>query len=104
MQVAASVTLGCRALVGYVDTCHSFSATRLFHMVSAIVGGRDASHVRCTFSILVSIRYLLFPHYNLFLDEGVSLERVLIYLLMLTLVIGLLDRGRKEVQMRSKRL
>jgi hypothetical protein len=48
MQVAASVTYGCRAMVGYVDTCHSFSATRLSHMLGGLVARRDASQVRCT--------------------------------------------------------
>jgi len=48
MQVAASVTLHCRAMVGYVDTCHSFSATRVSHMLGGLVGGRDAVQVCCT--------------------------------------------------------
>ncbi|CAK9196639.1 unnamed protein product [Sphagnum troendelagicum] len=37
MQVAASVAYKCRALVAYIDTCHSFSSIRVAHMVGTLI-------------------------------------------------------------------
>jgi len=41
MQVAASVAYYCQSMVAYVDTCHSFSSTRLSHMLGGLVAARD---------------------------------------------------------------
>lgn len=48
MQVAASVAYYCQSMVAYVDTCHSFSSTRLSHMLGGLVAARDGIPVCCT--------------------------------------------------------
>lgn len=66
MQVAASVTYGCRAMVGYVDTCHSFSATRLSHMLGGLVAGRDASQRRAGAADEIGEAMKSVMHYSVF--------------------------------------
>ncbi|KAG0554615.1 hypothetical protein KC19_12G105100 [Ceratodon purpureus] len=66
MQVAANVSCGCRAMVGYVDTCHSFSATRLSHMLGGLVGGRDASQRRAGAADEIGEAMKSVLHYSIF--------------------------------------
>ncbi len=45
MQVAASVAYNCRALVAYIDTCHSFSSIRVAHMVGTLMKTSEGHQV-----------------------------------------------------------
>jgi hypothetical protein len=45
MQVAASVAYKCRALVAYIDTCHSFSSIRVAHMVGTLMKTSEGHQV-----------------------------------------------------------
>lgn len=66
MQVAASVAYRCRAMVGFVDTCHSFSATRLSHMLGGLVGGRDAVQRRVGAADEIGDAMKSIMHYSIF--------------------------------------